>query len=41
VPGTAFGPGGKGHFRACFATGYKDLITACDRMERFISQKKS
>lgn len=41
VPGTAFGPGGQGHFRACFATGYEDLITACDRMERFISKKKS
>ena len=38
VPGTAFGPGGFGHFRACFATGYDDLITACDRMERFIGQ---
>lgn len=36
VPGTAFGPGGRGHVRACFATGYEDLITACDRMERFI-----
>ncbi|MDA7916591.1 aminotransferase class I/II-fold pyridoxal phosphate-dependent enzyme [bacterium] len=41
VPGTAFGPGGKGHFRACFATGYDDLITACDRMERFIGQSSS
>ncbi len=35
VPGTAFGPGGKGHVRACFATGYQQLITACDRIERF------
>ncbi|GAB5560112.1 MAG: aminotransferase [Synoicihabitans sp.] len=39
VPGTAFGPGGAGHFRACFATGYDDLITACDRMERFIASR--
>ena len=38
VPGTAFGPGGQGHVRACFATGYEDLITACDRMERFIGK---
>ena len=38
VPGTAFGPGGRNHVRACFATGYEDLITACDRMERFIGQ---
>ena len=41
VPGTAFGPGGAGHFRACFATGYDDLITACDRMERFIGESSS
>jgi aminotransferase len=41
VPGTAFGPGGKDHVRACFATGYEDLITACDRMERFIGQPRS
>jgi aminotransferase len=41
VPGTAFGPGGSGHFRACFATGYDDLITACDRMERFIGESSS
>lgn len=40
VPGTAFGPGGKNHVRACFATGYDDLITACDRMERFIGRKE-
>lgn len=41
VPGTAFGPGGSGHFRACFATGNDDLITACDRMERFIGESSS
>ncbi len=38
VPGTAFGPGGKNHVRACFATGYEDLMVACDRMERFIAE---
>jgi aminotransferase len=37
VPGTAFGEGGSGHVRACFATGYDQLIVACDRMERFIA----
>jgi aminotransferase len=36
VPGVAFGEGGTGHVRACFATSYEQLITACDRMERFI-----
>ncbi|MDR1010351.1 MAG: aminotransferase class I/II-fold pyridoxal phosphate-dependent enzyme [Opitutaceae bacterium] len=37
VPGQAFGENGKGHVRACFATGYEQLITACDRMERFVA----
>jgi aminotransferase len=37
VPGSAFGPGGQGHVRACFATGYEDLIIACDRTERYLS----
>lgn len=41
VPGTAFGVNGRGHLRACFATGYEQLIEACDRMERFISRSKS
>jgi len=39
VPGTAFGPGGQSHVRACFATGYDDLIVACDRMQRFIDER--
>jgi aminotransferase len=37
VPGTAFGENGKGHVRACFATGYEQLIEACDRIERFVA----
>lgn len=37
VPGTAFGLNGTGHVRACFATGYDQLITACDRIERFVA----
>jgi len=41
VPGTAFGPGGQGHVRACFATGYEDLILACDRIERFVNKAGS
>ena len=36
VPGTAFGINGTGHVRACFATGYEQLITACDRIGRFV-----
>ncbi|MCW5548359.1 MAG: aminotransferase class I/II-fold pyridoxal phosphate-dependent enzyme [Opitutaceae bacterium] len=41
VPGTAFGPGGRGHVRACFATGYEQLITACDRIDRYIQSLRS
>jgi len=37
VPGTAFGEGGRGHVRACFATAYDQIIEACDRMERFVA----
>jgi aminotransferase len=36
VPGTAFGPDGAGFVRASFATGYEQLIEACDRIERFV-----
>jgi len=32
VPGTAFGEGGKGFVRASFATGYDQLVEACDRI---------
>lgn len=37
VPGSAFGPNGHGHVRACFATGYEQLIEACDRIERHVN----
>lgn len=37
VPGTAFGDGGLGHVRACFATSYEQIIEACDRIERFVA----
>ncbi|MFI5356869.1 MAG: pyridoxal phosphate-dependent aminotransferase [Opitutales bacterium] len=36
VPGIAFGANGRGHVRACFATGYEQLIVACDRIERYV-----
>ncbi len=41
VPGTAFGSGGAGFVRACFATGYEQLIEACDRIERFVQKLSS
>jgi len=36
VPGTAFGENGGGHVRACFATGYDQIVEACDRVDRFV-----
>ena len=31
VPGTAFGPSGAGHVRACYATAYEEIVEAMDR----------
>ena len=41
VPGGAFGPNGRGHVRACFATSYEQLIDACDRIDRYVSSLKT
>ena len=41
VPGTAFGPHGKGHVRASFSTSYEKLVEATNRMERFIDQVRA
>jgi len=38
VPGNAFGPGGEGFVRACYATSYEKLEEALKRMERFMSR---
>ncbi len=40
VPGTAFGPSGKGFVRASFATGYERLIEAVERIDKFIGSLK-
>ncbi len=37
VPGTAFGENGTGHVRACFATSYEQIGTACDRIGRYLA----
>jgi aminotransferase len=37
VPGGAFGPSGRGFVRASYATGYDQLVEACDRIERFVN----
>jgi aminotransferase len=38
VPGSAFGPGGEGFVRACYATGYEKIQEALRRMEKFMSR---
>jgi aminotransferase len=38
VPGNAFGPGGDGFVRACYATSYEKIEEALERMERFMSR---
>jgi aminotransferase len=38
VPGTAFGPSGAGHVRACYATAYEEIAEAMDRIERFVAR---
>ncbi|MCX6058174.1 MAG: pyridoxal phosphate-dependent aminotransferase [Chloroflexi bacterium] len=38
VPGNAFGPGGEGFVRACYATEYSKIEEALRRMERFMSR---
>ena len=38
VPGNAFGAGGEGFVRACYATAYEGIEEALRRMERFMSR---
>ncbi|MGD8406641.1 MAG: aminotransferase class I/II-fold pyridoxal phosphate-dependent enzyme [Anaerolineales bacterium] len=38
VPGNAFGPGGDGFVRGCYATSYEKIEEALRRMERFMSR---
>ncbi len=38
VPGNAFGPGGEGYVRCCYATAYEQIEEALLRMERFMNR---
>ena len=38
VPGTAFGPSGAHHVRACYATAYEEIVEAMDRIGRFVTR---
>jgi aminotransferase len=39
IPGTAFGPSGEGHVRACYATSYEQLEEALRRIGRFVERQ--
>ena len=41
IPGSAFGPGGEGYVRACYAASMKNLDEALKRLERFLTNLKS
>ena len=41
VPGSAFGPSGEGHVRACYATSYEQLEVALGRMGRFVDRHRA
>lgn len=38
IPGSAFGEGGAGHVRICYANDYDGLAEAMDRMQAFVSR---
>ena len=38
VPGTAFGPSGEGHVRACYATSLEHIKTAMGRIGEFVEE---
>lgn len=39
IPGSAFGPGGEGFIRCCYATSMKELAIALERLEHFIKHR--
>ena len=41
VPGSAFGPSGAGHVRACYATSYERLEEALVRIGRFVERHRA
>jgi aminotransferase len=41
IPGSAFGPGGNGHVRICYAQEYDQLEEALSRMSRFVQRYRT
>ena len=37
ISGAAFGPGGEGFIRCCYATSMKDIAEALTRMDNFLT----
>jgi aminotransferase len=40
VPGNAFGAGGEGHVRACYASSYEQIERALERIGRFVQRRR-
>ena len=40
VPGTAFGPSGEGHVRACYATNFEQIKVAVARIADFVERTR-
>ena len=40
VPGSAFGPGGEGYVRACYASSYEQIERALERIGRFVQRQR-
>ncbi|MBI5947661.1 MAG: aminotransferase class I/II-fold pyridoxal phosphate-dependent enzyme [Chloroflexi bacterium] len=40
VPGNAFGAGGEGHVRACYASSYENIERALERIGRFVQRRR-
>src|SRR4051795_2186884 len=41
IPGSAFGPSGEGHVRACYAASYEQLEDAVGRIGRFVDRHRT
>src|SRR6187551_3748615 len=41
IPGSAFGPSGEGHVRACYATSYEQLEDALGRIGRYVDRHRA
>ena len=41
IPGSAFGPSGEGHVRACYATSHEQLQDALGRIGRFVERHRA